>query len=177
MGLLDKLGFEKGRVSVVENDLDTKHFHPGVSCLIKMNNKVIGILGKLHPSFESKFKLKDTYYCELILDELINSKPAKSHAPSISKYPSITRDISIVLKDEVKAADLLKLVKKAGGSLVKSVRVFDIYKGEHIEEGSKSVSLKIVYEDPTKTLKTSDVDAPHNKILDELNKHYNANLR
>lgn len=177
MGLLDKLGFEKGRVSVVENDLDTTHFHPGVSCLIKMNNKVIGILGKLHPSFESKFKLKDTYYCELILDELINSKPAKSHAPSISKYPSITRDISIVLKDEVKAADLLKLVKKAGGSLVKSVRVFDIYKGEHIEEGSKSVSLKIVYEDPNKTLKTSDVDAPHNKILEELNKHYNANLR
>ena len=66
---------------------------------------------------------------------------------------------------------------KAGGSLVKSVRVFDIYKGEHIEEGSKSVSLKIVYEDPNKTLKTSDVDAPHNKILEELNKHYNANLR
>ncbi len=177
MGLLDKLGFEKGRVSICENDLDVEHFHPGVSCLIKMNNKVVGILGKLHPSYESKLKLKDAYYCELILDEFINSKPAKTHCPTVSKYPSISRDISIVLSDDVKAEELLKVVKKAGGALVKSVKVFDVYKGEHIDFGFKSVSLNIVYEDTTKTLKTSDVDVPHNKILEELNKRYNANLR
>ena len=177
LGLLDKLGFEKGRIMVVQNDLDTKHFHPGISCLIKMNNKTIGILGKLHPNYENLFKFKDTYYCELILNELIDSKPAKVHAQLVSKYPSITRDISIVLKDDISASALLKLIKKAGGSLVKSVKIFDIYKGEHIEEGYKSVSLKIIYEDPNKTLKTSDVDIPHNKILEALNKQYNANLR
>ena len=177
MGLLDKLGFEKGRVTIVENNLDTIHFHPGVSCLIKINNKIVGILGKLHPTFESKLKLKDTYYCELILDEFINSKPAKVHCPVVCKYPSISRDISIVLKDDVNAEELIKVVKKAGGNLVKSVRIFDIYKGEHIDLGYKSVSLNIVYEDTTKTLKASDVDIPHNKILEELNKKYNANLR
>ncbi len=177
MGLLDKLGFEKGRVQVVENDLDDVHFHPGVSCLIKMNNKTIGILGKLHPTFEGKLKLKDTYYCELILDELINSKPSKTHAPAVNKYPSISRDISIVLSNDVKADELIKVIKKAGGALVKSIKVFDIYKGEHIEDGFKSVSLNIVYEDTNKTLKASDIDAPHNKILEELNKKYNANQR
>ena len=177
MGLLDKLGFEKGRVQVVENDLDDIHFHPGVSCLIKMNNKTIGILGKLHPTFEGKLKLKDTYYCELILDELINSKPSKTHAPIVNKYPSISRDISIVLSDDVKADELIKVIKKAGGALVKSIKVFDIYKGEHIDEGFKSISLNIVYEDANKTLKASDIDAPHNKILEELNKKYNANQR
>ncbi len=177
MGLLDKLGFEKGRVTIAENNLDTIHFHPGVSCLIKMNNKVVGILGKLHPTYESKLKLKDTYYCELILDEFINSKPAKTHCPVVSKYPSISRDISIVLSDDIKAEELIKVVKKAGGNLVKSVKVFDVYKGEHIDLGFKSISLNIVYEDTTKTLKTSDVDIPHNKILEELNKKYHANLR
>ena len=177
MGLLDKLGFEKGRVQVVENDLDDIHFHPGVSCLIKMNNKTIGILGKLHPTFEGKLKLKDTYYCELILDELINSKPSKTHAPIVNKYPSISRDISIVLSDDIKADELIKVIKKAGGALVKSIKVFDIYKGEHIEDGFKSISLNIVYEDANKTLKASDIDVPHNKILEELNKKYNANQR
>ena len=177
MGLLDKLGFEKGRVQVVENDLDDIHFHPGVSCLIKMNNKTIGILGKLHPTFEGKLKLKDTYYCELILDELTNSKPSKTHAPIVNKYPSISRDISIVLNDDVKADELIKVIKKAGGALVKSIKVFDIYKGEHIDEGFKSISLNIVYEDASKTLKASDIDVPHNKILEELNKKYNANQR
>ena len=177
MGLLDKLGFEKGRVQVVENDLDDIHFHPGVSCLIKMNNKTIGILGKLHPTFEGKLKLKDTYYCELILDELINSKPSKTHAPVVNKYPSISRDISIVLSDDIKADELIKVIKKAGGALVKSIKVFDIYKGDHIEDGFKSISLNIVYEDANKTLKASDIDVPHNKILEELNKKYNANQR
>ncbi len=177
MGLLDKLGFEKGRVQVVENDLDDIHFHPGISCLIKMNNKTIGILGKLHPTFEGKLKLKDAYYCELILDELINSKPSKTHAPVLNKYPSISRDISIVLSDDIKADELIKVIKKAGGALVKSIKVFDIYKGEHIDDGFKSVSLNIVYEDTNKTLKASDIDVPHNKILEELNKKYNANQR
>ncbi len=177
MGLLDKLGFEKGRVQVVENTEDDVHFHPGISCLIKMNNKTIGILGKLHPTFEGKLKLKDTYYCELVLNELINSKPSKTHAPIVNKYPSISRDISIVLSEDIKADELIKVIKKAGGALVKSIKVFDIYKGEHIADGFKSVSLNIVYEDNSKTLKASDIDVPHNKILEELNKKYNANQR
>lgn len=177
MEMLDKLGYEKGRVTVEENRVDTIHFHPGVSCVIKMNNKIIGILGKLHPTFETSHKLKDVYYAELILDELVNSNPSKVKAPVVNKYPSISRDISIVLKDEVKAEELLKVIKKAGGPIVKSVKVFDVYRGEHINLGFKSVSLNIVYEDPNKTLKTSDVDEPHNKILEELNKRYEANLR
>ena len=177
LGLLDKLGFEKGRVLVEENDIDIIHFHPTVSCKIQMNNKVIGILGKLHPVYASKFKLTDVFYCELILDELENSNKAKVKAPLINKYPSISRDISIVVKDEVNASELIKVATKAGGKLVKRVEIFDIYKGEHIEEGFKSVSLNIVYEDPEKTLKVDDINEPHQKIMDELNKHYEANLR
>ena len=177
LGLLDKLGYEKGRVIVEENSLDVVHFHPTVSCLIKMNNKVIGILGKLHPTYAKKFKLNDVFYAELILDELVSSNPSKIKAPVVNKYPSISRDISIVVKDEVNASELIKVISKAGGKLVKSVEVFDIYKGEHIEAGYKSVSLNIVYEDAEKTLKVEDINEPHQKIMNELNKVYGASQR
>ena len=177
LGVLDKLGYEKGRVVIEENTLDTIHFHPTVSCLIKMNNKVIGVLGKLHPTYTKKFKLNDVYYAEIILDELESSNPAKVKAPIVNKYPSISRDISIVVKDEVNAAELIKVISKAGGKLVKSVEVFDIYKGEHIDEGYKSVSLNIVYEDKEKTLKVEDINEPHQKIMNELNKVYGAAQR
>ena len=177
LGLLDKLGYEKGRVTVETNTLDTKHFHPTVSCLVKMNNKIIGILGKIHPSFAKSKKLDDVLYAELVLDELASSNPSKVKAPIINKYPSISRDISIVVKDEVNANELIKVISKTGGKLVKNVEIFDIYKGEHIEKGFKSVSLNIVYEDNEKTLKVEDISEPHQKIMDELNKIYNAALR
>ena len=175
--LLSHIGYEKGRVQVVQNDLDTKHFHPYQSCLLKMNNKVIGILGRVHPKLEKEWNITSAYYCELDLEELIESKPAKVKASEINKYPSITRDISLVVNDDVKASDLLKVAKKAGGPLVRSVEVFDIYKGEHIKEGYKSISINIVYESKEKTLKIEDITPVHDKVLAELNKVYNANLR
>ena len=177
MAMLDKLGFEKGRVTVEENTYDTVHFHPGMSCVIKMNNKIIGIMGALHPNFESKHKVKDTCYLELKINELYESNPSKVKAPVVNKYPSISRDISIVVKDDISALELIKAASKAGGKIVKSVEVFDIYKGEHIPEGFKSVSLSIVYEDPDKTLKVDDINVPHQKIMDDLSKKYDANLR
>ena len=175
--VLDNLGYEAKRVVLKENTLDTKHFHPYQSVVIELNNEVVGIMGKLHPRFLSSLKLKDVYYAELLLDSLVDKNPSKIKAPVVNKYPSVSRDISIVLEDNVKVAALMKVISKAGGKIIKSIEVFDIYKGEHIKEGYKSVSLTIVYEDATKTLKTEDVDLVHNKILDELNKQYNAEQR
>ncbi|MBR2578259.1 MAG: phenylalanine--tRNA ligase subunit beta, partial [Erysipelotrichaceae bacterium] len=175
--VLDNLGYEGKRVMLKENDADTKHFHPYQSVTVSINNEIIGILGKLHPKFLSGLKLKDVYYCELMLDKLLDKNPAKIKAPQVNRYPSISRDISIILDDEVKAEDLIRLCKKAGGALVKSVEVFDVYKGEHIEKGKKSVSLSIIYEDPNKTLKVEDINEHHEKILTELNRQYNANQR
>ena len=175
--VLDNLGYEGKRVLLKENDLDVKHFHPYQSVSILINNEVVGIMGKLHPKYMSSLKLKDVYYCELLLDKLVDKNPAKIKAPVINKYPSISRDISIVLKDEVKADDLVKTIKKAGGSLVKNAEVFDIYKGEHIESGYKSVSLNIIYESADSTLKTEEVNEVHTKILEVLNNSYGANIR
>ena len=172
--LLSKLGFEMGRIQIVTNDIDTKHFHPYQSALLKMNNQVLAILGKLHPAYCKTNKINDTYYAEIILDDLATSKPSKVKAPQISKFPSVSRDISLVVKEDVQASDLIKTITKVGGKLVKEAKVFDIYQGEHIEKGYKSISLSITYEDVEKTLKVEDVNPIHSKILDTLNQSYEA---
>ncbi|MBR6233273.1 MAG: phenylalanine--tRNA ligase subunit beta [Erysipelotrichaceae bacterium] len=172
--ILSTLGFEMGRVSIKENDLDTKHFHPYQSAVLMMDGKILGIFGKLHPAYLKTLKLNDVYYAELMLDVLAQATPSKVKAPVISKYPSVSRDISLMVKEEVKAADLLASIRKVGGHIVKKAEVFDVYQGEHIEKGYKSVSLSIVYEDNEKTLKTEDVNAIHGKIVEELKSRFEA---
>lgn len=174
--MMEALGFDKGRLQFVANDLDTKHFHPYQSALLKLNNEVVAILGTIHPSYASDMKLPECYYFEMMLDKVINCSPAKTKAPVVNKYPSVNRDISVVVKEEVSALQLIKAIKKAG-KIIKSVEVFDVYRGDHIEDGYKSVSLNIVYEDADKTLKINDVNPIHEKVLEELNRQFGANLR
>lgn len=173
--ILNKLGFEMGRVAIKENTLDTKHFHPYQSAVLEMDNKVLAIFGRLHPTFAKK--LGEVYYAEVMLDVLSNAKASKVKAPVINKYPSISRDISVMVKDDVKSSDLIQTIKKAGGALVKNSKVFDIYQGEHVEKGFKSVSLNIVYEDKEKTLKTEDINPVHEKILTELISKFDGKQR
>jgi phenylalanyl-tRNA synthetase beta chain len=110
----------------------------------------------------------------MILSVLEQAKPAKVKAPVLSRYPSVSRDISLLLNEDIKAADLLSEIRKAGGRLVKKAEVFDVYQGEHIEDGYKSVSLNIVYEDKEKTLKTEEVNEIHDRVLNDLLSHFNA---
>ena len=175
--ILSSLGYNKDRISVVSNDVDTKHFHPYQSCVLKIGDTIIAILGKVHPAYISDVKVDSCFYAELMLDEIIKQNPARVKAPTINKYPSVSRDISLVVSDSVSASDLIKSIKKVGGKLVKSVDVFDIYKGEHIAEGQKSISLNIIYESYENTLKTEEVNALHDKVLNDLNKLFDANLR
>ena len=172
--MLTELGFEMGRVSIKENDLDTVHFHPYQSALLMMDGKILGIFGTLHPAYLKSLKLPDVCYGELMLDVLAAAKPAKVKAEEISRYPSVSRDISLVVAEDVRSADLITAIRKSGGKIVKSVEVFDIYQGEHIEKGYKSVSLSIVYEDKEKTLKSEDVNMIHERILNDLNKNFAA---
>ncbi len=177
VSLLNKLGFEGNRVQIKENTIDTKHFHPYQSAIIVIDNKTIGIFGKLHPTFLKTKKLSDVYYGELIISELENSKLSKVKSPIINKYPAISRDISILVSDDIKACDLISSIKKSGGNIVKNVEVFDVYQGEHIDKGYKSISLSITYEDPNKTLKVEDITPIHEAIVNNILNKFNATQR
>lgn len=175
--LLDKIGYDSKRVQLKPNTLNTTDFHPYQSATLSINNKVVAIFGRLHPNFEAHYDIKEGYFAEVNLDALLTSNPSAIKIAPINKYPTISRDISLVVEDSVQAKDLIALIKKNGANMIKQVEVFDIYKGEHVKKGYKSISLKLVYESYEQTLKDNDINPVHEKVLEALNAKYNATLR
>lgn len=136
-----------------------ENFHPYQQANILVKGKIVGKIGLIHPTVVSK----PIFVFEIDLDLLDN--PNKFKYESISKYPNVERDIAIVLKDEVLMSEVLRLINQTARKQIVSADVFDIYKGEHIEQGFKSVAIRLVFNDPNKTLEGNDVDKLVNKIL------------
>ena len=100
----------------------------------------------------------------------------KSYKP-LPKFPAVTRDIALLVDDVILVQEIENVIKKSGGNLVESVKLFDIYKGAQIPEGKKSIAYAIIYRDPSKTLTDKDVNKVHDKILKSLEQKLNAQLR
>lgn len=175
--MLERLGFTGSRIQIKENNTDTEHFHPYRSAELYLDNKFLGLFGELHPTVIKKKDLKTVYYAEIEIDPITETTPARMKFNQLDRFPSIERDISFVVSKDTTAQELLSTVKKAGGKLVKATSIFDVYEGEHVEEGKKSIALRIIYQASDKTLKEEDIKDSHEKILAELAKHYNAELR
>ncbi|MCR5229962.1 MAG: phenylalanine--tRNA ligase subunit beta [Solobacterium sp.] len=174
---LRKFGFTEGRVRIMENRTDTVHFHPYRSAEIWLDKNKLGVFGELHPVYAAEFDLKRVVYAELTVDPVFNTKAGKLRFAAIDRFPAVSRDIALVVDKNVTAKQLLEVVKKSGGRLVRSSSIFDIYEGEHVAEGQKSVALRIVYQAADHTLKEEEITAAHNAILAGLSKQLKAELR
>ncbi len=174
---LEKCGYSAGRVRFNENHRDTEHFHPFMSAEVLVDNNFLGVFGRIHPEYESRFDLKDVVYAELSLEPLFRGKGSRIRYSALDRYPSVSRDIALVLKKEITASQLLDVVKKAGRKLVRSSEIFDIYEGSHVPEGYKSVALRIIYQAPDHTLTDEEITQAHTTILTSLKKQLDAELR
>ena len=176
ISMLEKIGISGSRIKIDTNILDTNNYHPYQSATLLIDNKVVGIFGKVHPNICSKFKIEDTYYAELSFDIITNTKTSKMKFSTIDKYPSVKRDISLVCKDDITAASLIRTISSSS-NLVKNIEIFDIYKGEHVEEGYKSIAISFEYQANDHTLTEQEILNAHTKVLEELNIKCNAILR
>jgi len=174
---LQKLGYGEGRVRIRPNTTDTEHFHPYRSAEIVFGNTLLGVFGEVHPDFAASFDLKRVVYAELRLDPVFSAKASAVRFVELDRYPSVSRDIALVVSSEVSAQDLLDAVRKAGRKLVRSCEVFDVYEGEHIARGLKSIALHITYQAGDHTLKDEEITAVHQTILDQLKEKLHAELR
>ena len=113
----------------------------------------------------------------LNLTKLFDLRTSQTKMSQISKYPSVTRDLALVVKEDVLAGDIIRTIKKFGKSLVKDVQIFDVYQGEFLEAGTKSIAISIVYQDDTKTLVDTVISEVERSILDALFKEFKAELR
>ena len=171
--LLDYLGYG-GRYSfVVKEDKMPDEVHPGQSALISVNNDIVGLIGRVHPSLE-----KDAVYVmEIDLDKLLEKKVGKMKYKEISKFPSVKKDLAVVVDKDITSNEIATLIKKAAGSILMKIDVFDVYTGKGIEENKKSIAYSLTFEKNDRTLTDEEVNASIEKIIDMLEKKIGASLR
>lgn len=174
---LEKLGYNESRIYIKENTIDTVHFHPYRSAAVYLQNELIGLFGEVHPQLVKEFDITPCVYAEINLDVLVANKTSKVKFVPLDRYPSISRDIALVVKKDITAQSILDLIQKVGKALVKSTEVFDVYEGEHVEQGYKSIALNIIYQAKDHTLTDEEVSKTHQEILGNLEQQLDAKLR
>lgn len=163
-GLVESLG-EKLGVNFTFERGQMDDLHPGRTAFIMLNDERIGVIGQLHPSEQKTRDLKTTIVMELNLAALLDLETDALVYTPVPRYPSMSRDIALVLSKDVEAATIETTIRNAGGKLLKDVRVFDLYEGDKMEEGKKSVAFSLTYFDPEKTLTDEEVTNAHEKVL------------
>ena len=172
--LLSELNISNYRV------LPSNHesFHPGRTAELLINNKRIGYLGEIHPEVLDNYDIPvRVYIAEFNFEEITAHANLDIKYKPLPKYPSIERDIAIVVKEEITAGQVEEIIKNKGGKLVEEVELFDIYRGSQIEEGYKSMAYRIVYRSNEKTLTDDDIAKVHDKIINSLANQVGAILR
>ena len=164
--LLDYLGYG-GRYSFIVKEEMPKELHPGQSSLISVNNDVIGIIGKVHPQ-----KIKENIYVfEINLEKLLTKKVGKMKYKELSKYPSVKKDLAVIIKKNVTAQEIATLIKKSAGSLLLNTEVFDVYTGKGIEENKKSLAYSLEFGTNDRTLTDEEINNIIDKIIANLEKN------
>ena len=154
------------------------NFHPGVSAEIKIGEDVIGIFGELHPTLINNVGIKreKVFFTEINLTKLMKYMKIKVNYESISKYPEVLRDLAITLDKDILVGNMTKDIKKKV-NLVEKIDIFDVYSGDKVEEGKKSVAMSIVLRDKTRTLTDQDIDTAMKNILSLIKDKYNGEIR
>lgn len=175
-GIIDDLFLKLNFKVTYEPYQGIKSFHPGRCAKIMHNGKQIGVLGELHPKFAKDHDVAGTVAFEMDLYDLIHEDNGLKYKP-INKFPSITRDLAIVVDKSVSADEILKLVKQTGKKYLTKVDIFDVYTGENVKDNEKSIAFTMTFEDSTKTLEAEEIDKVIQQILNRLDKELNAKLR
>ncbi|KJE27856.1 phenylalanine--tRNA ligase, beta subunit [Geobacillus kaustophilus] len=151
--------------------------HPGRTAEIALDGTVIGFVGQLHPATQKEWDLKETYVFELVLAELLNAESEAIRYEPIPRFPSVVRDIALVVDEDVEAGALKQAIAEAGKPLVKDVSLFDVYQGDRLPDGKKSLAFSLRYYDPERTLTDEEVAAVHERVLAAVEKQFGAVLR
>ena len=170
--VLDYLGYA-GRYSFVMPKQMPGQMHPGQTAEISVNNDIVGIVGKLHPSIEKE----DVYVLEINLDKLLAKKTGKMKFKEISKYPTISKDLAILIDKNISADEIAKAIKKSAGSLLTKTEIFDVYEGKNIPEGKRSIAYSLSFGANDRTLTDEEINNVMNKVIENLQNKMGAELR
>ena len=164
---LEAVGMKK--ICIYDPNAGKTFLHPGRQADIIYDDVKIGYLGEVHPMVCSAYSIKTKVYIAVLdMPSIVPMTSFDRKYTGIAKYPAVARDISMVVPKDVLAGDIEKMIRQRGGKILESIRLFDIYEGDQIQEGFKSIAYSLTFRDMTKTLVDEDVNAVMKKILNGL---------
>lgn len=169
--VLDYLGYGN-RYSFVLPKESLKEFHPGQVAEINVNGEVIGVVGRIHPEISKE----PVFALEINLDKLLAKKVGKMKFKDISIYPTVNKDIAVILDKDITSDEISKVIKKSAGSLLVSSKLFDVYTNP-ILGNKKSVAYSLTFGSNSKTLTDEEINPIVEKVIEALEKNFKAELR
>lgn len=155
---------------------DISALHPGQSAVLLSKGRQVGILGAIHPSLLRKLGLKSQAYVFEVELEAISERQVPD-ATEISRFPANRRDLALVVDQDVAAGDILDLTRKVGGNQLVGLNLFDVYQGQGISDGKKSLALSLVLQDTHRTLEEKEIADTVARIVTALSDEFSASLR
>ncbi len=167
----------------------TRHptFHPGRCALLELPRTAIdgeeifspiGVLGEVHPVVQQRYDLPHrTYLCEIDLEQLYEAVPGSLAYMPISRHQELSRDLALVIDEQVPAQDMHDAIIASGGELLRSASLFDVYRGEPIPAGKKSLTYSLIYQSQERTLTDTEANTLQDAIIRALNEKFGATLR
>lgn len=152
------------------------YLHPGRSCTLTHNGKSVGVLGEIHPAVLAAFDIKQPVVaCELDLSLITEGVLPQFKA--FSKFPSVRRDIAMIVDEAISAERICTLVSETAGELLENSHIFDIYQGKGIEPGKKSMALGLTFVHPSRTLRDEEIQETIQRVIAALSQELSATLR
>ena len=159
-------------------DSENPSYHPGRCAKVLVNGAEAGVFGTVHPSVTKKYGLSgEILAAEIRMDALLAAIGADKLYHPLPKFPASTRDIAVLVDDGIPAASMQASVEKAAGSILETVKLFDVYKGENIPDGKKSVAYSLILRAPDRTLTDEECDKAMKAAISALEKDFGAVLR
>jgi phenylalanyl-tRNA synthetase beta chain len=173
--LLDSLGIKKWRIQPLEHPM----LQPGRSAQVLIGGQAVGYIGEVHPRVLEAFEAEGPVaLLELDLAVLVRESLAAERAfTEIARFPGALRDVALLVDEDMSSERVEQSIRSAGGKLLESVRLFDVYRGKGVSEGKKSLAYALVYRVPDRTLTDAEVGAAHDKLLRKVAGAVGAELR
>lgn len=175
-GLVEGL-FDRLKLKADFKQAEMEDMHPGRTAEIFLNGQSIGFIGQVHPTLAKAYGIKSPFVFDLNLDVVMDHVSAEPSFEKIARFPSMTRDIALVVDEGLPASEIEKTITEHAGPYLTNVTVFDLYQGEHLDQGKKSIAFSLRFQNPERTLTDEEVETSYASVLKAVQIAHLAELR
>ncbi len=177
-GTLEALGRALGIALGFAGEAEAPYLHPGRQAVVLAGGEAVGLVGEVHPEARARLGLAGPPVAfEVDLDRLLRHAAPLAHYRALPRFPAVIRDVAVLVPVDLPAARVREIIEAAGGALVETVMLFDLYEGETIPAGHRSLAFSVAYRAADRTLTDAEVNAAHGQVLARLQTELGASIR